>query len=69
MIAVPTSATQLAGALGTEAWVLVPEITGWLFYRKNYVWAESVKLFHNWTPKTLERAFKMRFSNKEAVNE
>jgi len=59
IIAVPTSATQLAGALGTEAWVLVPEITGWLFYRKNYVWANSVKLFHDWTPKTVEKALKM----------
>ena len=47
VIAVPTSATQLAGALGTEAWVMVPEITGWLFYRDNYVWADSVNLFKN----------------------
>jgi len=59
VISVPTSATQLAGALGTEAWVLVPDITGWLFYRKNYVWAKSVKLFHDWTPKTVEKALKM----------
>lgn len=59
VIAVPTSATQLAGALGTEAWVLVPEITGWLFYRDKYVWSNYVKPFHNWTPKTVERALKM----------
>ena len=59
VIAVPTSATQLAGSLGTEAWVLVPETTGWLFYPKTYVWADSVKLFHQWTPKTVEKALKM----------
>jgi len=68
IISVPTSVTQLAGALGTSAWVLVPPITGWLFYPKEYVWAESVKLFHNWTPKTVEKALKMRLNPVKKVS-
>lgn len=67
VIAVPTSATQLAGAVGTEAWVLVPDITGWLFYRKEYVWAETVKLFHKWTPKTVEKALTMWIDRRKAA--
>ncbi len=47
VIAVPTSATQLAGALGTQAWVLVPQTTGWLFSHEPYVWADSVRLMRN----------------------
>ena len=47
VIAVPTSVTQLAGGLGTPAWVMVPEITGWLFSHEPYVWANSVRLFRN----------------------
>jgi hypothetical protein len=48
IITVPTSVSQLAGGLGIETWVLVPPITGWLFYRDDYVWANSVKTYHNW---------------------
>lgn len=58
VIGVPTSVCQLSGAVGTDAWVLVPEITGWLFYPQNYVWSNHVKLFHKWTPKTVEKALK-----------
>ena len=47
VITVPTSVSQLSGALGTPCWVMVPEITGWLFSRENYVWADSVKLYRN----------------------
>ena len=53
VIAVPTSVTQLAGGLGQDAWVLVPEITGWLFYRNDYPWAKSLKLYHDWTAKQI----------------
>lgn len=53
VIAVPTSVTQLAGGLGQDAWVLVPKTTGWLFYRDDYPWADSLKLYHNWTPKQI----------------
>jgi len=53
VIAVPTSVTQLAGGLGQDAWVLVPEITGWLFYQNDYPWANSLKLYHNWTAKQI----------------
>lgn len=53
VIAVPTSVTQLAGGLGQDAWVLVPDITGWLFYREDYPWAKSLKLYHDWTPKQI----------------
>lgn len=58
VIAVPTSVTQLAGALGKDAWVMVPKITGWLFHPKNYVWANSVKLYRDIGIKDLTRAFK-----------
>lgn len=50
IITVPTSAVQVAGGLGVESWVLVPKTTGWLFTNESYPWANSVKLFHNWTP-------------------
>jgi len=53
VIGVPTSVNQLAGGLGVNAWVLVPEITGWLYYRDKYVWADSVSLFHDWNPKQI----------------
>lgn len=68
IISVPTSVTQLAGALGTAAWVLVPPTTGWLFHPKEYVWAKSVDLFHAWTPKTIEKALKMHLNKKDVVN-
>jgi len=63
VIGVPTSVIQLAGALGTESWVLVPETTGWLYYRDKYVWSKFVKPFHKWTSKTVEKALKMRLEN------
>ena len=47
IISVPTSAVQMAGALGKECWVLVPKYTGWIFYREKYPWANSVKVFKN----------------------
>lgn len=47
VITVPTSVSQLSGALGTECWVMVPEITGWLFSHEPYVWAKSVTLFRD----------------------
>ena len=53
VIAVPTSVTQLAGGLGQDAWVLVPNTTGWLFYQNDYPWADSLKLYHDWTPKQI----------------
>ena len=56
--------TQLAGALGTETLVLVPEITGWLFHRDKYVWSKYVKPFHKWTPKTVEKALRMWLEKK-----
>ena len=47
VITVPTSVSQLSGALGVPCWVRVPEITGWLFSHEPYVWADSVELFRN----------------------
>lgn len=47
IISVPTSVTQLAGAMGKQTWVMVPEITGWLFSHEPYVWAKSVEIFRN----------------------
>ncbi len=57
VIAVPTSVTQLAGALGTPAWVMVPETTGWLFSHEPYVWASCVRLFRNRPVKDVAQAF------------
>ena len=47
VISVPTTAVQMAGALGKECWVIVPKYTGWIFYRDVYPWASSVKPFRN----------------------
>jgi hypothetical protein len=68
VISVPTSVTQLAGGLGVETWVTVPEITGWLFYRNDYPWAKSVKLYHNWTYKQISEDLEVwnAKQNKEA---
>jgi Tfp pilus assembly protein PilF len=54
VIAVPTTVTQLAGAMGVQAWVIVPEITGWLFNLTKYVWAKSVKTFRAPDMKAME---------------
>jgi len=53
IISVPTSAVQLAGGLGIEAWVLVPNKTGWLFMNNDYPWANSVVLHHNFKPQII----------------
>lgn len=67
VISVPTSVTQLAGGLGVDTWVMVPEITGWLFCREDYPWAKSVKLYHNWTPKQIADDLKVRLRKPEAA--
>jgi len=69
IIAVPTSVTQLAGALGKEAWVMVPKTTGWLFYRDTYPWAKSLKLYHNWTAKQLGQDLEARYANQSKEDE
>jgi len=67
VISVPTSVTQLAGGLGVDTWVMVPEITGWLFMRDDYPWAKSVKLYHDWTPKQIGDDLKRRLNKQEAA--
>ena len=67
VISVPTSVTQLAGGLGVDTWVMVPEITGWLFCRDDYPWAKSVKLYHDWTPKRIGDDLKERLKKQEAA--
>jgi len=42
VVSVPTSVVQLAGGLGTEAIVMVPKVTGWLYNLNQYRWANSV---------------------------
>lgn len=42
VISVPTTVTQMAGAVGVECWVMVPRYTGWIFARDEYPWAKSV---------------------------
>jgi hypothetical protein len=53
VISVPTSVVQLAGGMGVPTWVMVPEITGWLYHRDTYVWADAVKLYRNQPPQVL----------------
>lgn len=64
VISVPTSVTQLAGGLGVETWVTVPEITGWLFYREDYPWANSLKLYHDWTYKQIANDLEEWYANR-----
>jgi tetratricopeptide (TPR) repeat protein len=47
VISVPTTVVQMAGAIGTPCWVMVPRYTGWIFYRDTYPWADSIRLFKN----------------------
>ena len=47
LITVPTTVSQMAGALGIECWVLVPRYTGWIFARETYPWASSVVPMRN----------------------
>lgn len=55
VITVPTTVSQVAGALGIETWVLVPKYTGWIFARDTYVWASSVKPYKNVPIKDVEK--------------
>jgi tetratricopeptide (TPR) repeat protein len=50
VISVPTSVVQLAGGMGVPVMVMVPEITGWLYARNKYVWADSVKIYRDRPP-------------------
>ena len=65
VISVPTSVTQLSGALGTECWVMVPEMTGWLFYSENYPWARTVKPYRNRPVTFFEENLKEWLSRKK----
>lgn len=47
VISVPTTVTQMAGAVGVECWVMVPRYTGWIFARDEYPWAKSVVPLRN----------------------
>lgn len=53
VISVPTTVTQMAGALGVPCWVMVPKYTGWIFARNSYPWASSVITFKNPTMKDM----------------
>jgi hypothetical protein len=67
VIGVPTSVIQLAGGLGKEAWAMVPEITGWLYNRDKYVWANSVKIFRNRPVKDIADELQRWFQVKEVA--
>lgn len=56
VISVPTTVTQMAGAVGVDCWVLVPRYTGWIFARDVYPWANSVTPLRNTsTPEVAEK--------------
>jgi hypothetical protein len=52
VLAVDTAVVHLAGAMGAEAWVLVPEPADWrwLVGREDCVWYPSLRLFRQETP-------------------
>lgn len=54
VISVPTTAVQMAGALGIETWCMVPRYTGWMFAQDTYPWASSVVPLRNPGAKGLE---------------
>jgi hypothetical protein len=45
VISVQTAIVHLAGALGKETWVLVPNKPHWRYATPQYMWAGSVKMF------------------------
>jgi hypothetical protein len=45
VISVQTAVVHLAGALGKETWVLVPNKPHWRYATPQYMWAGSVKMF------------------------
>jgi len=67
VISVTTSAIHLAGALGKEAWVLVPTLPTWRYglEGEKMVWYNSVKLIrqikaNNWLEPVHEVAYRLR---------
>jgi hypothetical protein len=52
VIAVDTAVVHLAGAMGLEAWVLVPEPADWrwLLGREDSVWYPTLRLFRQASP-------------------
>jgi hypothetical protein len=63
VIAVDTAVVHLAGAMGSEAWVMVPEPADWrwLLDRTDSPWYPSLVLFRqkrsaDWAPVTAEIA-------------
>jgi tetratricopeptide (TPR) repeat protein len=59
VITVDTAAAHLAGALGKEAWVLLPNIPDWrwLLNRDDSPWYSSIKLFRQEEPGKWENVF------------
>jgi ADP-heptose:LPS heptosyltransferase len=52
VVAVDTAVVHLAGAIGAEAWVLVPDPSDWrwLIGREDCVWYPSLRLFRQAKP-------------------
>lgn len=64
VISVPTTGVQMAGALGVEAWCIVPKYSGWMFAGETYPWANSVSAFHNPPMRELEDKLKEWFEER-----
>lgn len=73
IISVPTTVTQMAGAVGIECWVLVPKYTGWIFARDEYLWADSVSPLKNTSIKEvaekLEQWLSARFQTLKLLSQ
>jgi len=54
VITVPTTVSQMAGALGVDCWVIAPKHTGWIFARDVYPWAHSTIPLKNPSMKEME---------------
>lgn len=72
VISVTTTVHHLAGALGKECWVLVPERSLWQQNRDVFPWAKSVKLFRqkgSWPIQTLVQKLSSRLSMRTDFND
>src|SRR6185436_5288751 len=72
VISVTTTVHHLAGALGKECWVLVPERSLWQQNRNVFMWANSVELFRqkgSWPIHKLVEKLSSRLSTHQGTKD